>query len=98
MLLFSDLINVQTRGNYDGLSRMGGAAYRYGRAGWSPNPRYHFAAPLEVFDAQEYPSVNLTREVPLYKVIEQTPDSLRWLTEPALFYRYFPQEKKVSRV
>lgn len=36
MLLFSDLINVQTRGNYDSLSSMGGAAYRYGRDGWRP--------------------------------------------------------------
>ncbi len=94
VLLFSDLINVQTRGNYDGLSGMGGAAYRYGRAGWSPHPHYHFAAPLEVFDAQEYAAVGLTRDMPLYKLIEQGRDSLRWLTEAALFYQVFPNERK----
>lgn len=94
MLLFSDLINVQTRGNYDGLSAMGGAAYLFGQDGWRSNPRYQSAALLDVFDAQEYPDAFLTRDLPLYKLIEQNPDGLGWMTEPDLFGQVFPHERK----
>jgi oxalate decarboxylase/phosphoglucose isomerase-like protein (cupin superfamily) len=95
MLLFSDLINVRTRGNYYGLSAMGGAAYLYGQDGWRPNPNYQSAAPLDVFDAQQYPDFHLTRDVPLYKLISLVLEKLDWLTKPELFYQYFPDEPKV---
>jgi glucose-6-phosphate isomerase len=92
MLLFSDFISVETRGNYDGLSAMGGAAYRYcfAKNGWTPNPRYASAAPLEIFDAEDYPAAHLTRTQPLYSLIESAPDSLGWLADPGLFGGVFP--------
>ena len=91
MLLFSDFISVATRGNYDGLSAMGGAAYRYTKSGWTPNSRYASAAPLEVLDAEEYPAAHLTREEPLYTLNERAPESLGWLADPGLFGTVFPE-------
>jgi glucose-6-phosphate isomerase len=89
-LLFSDLLNVQTRGNYDGLSAMGGAAYHYTKTGWVTNPRYASAAPLQIFDVEQYPAAHLRRDMPLYSLIEHAPDSLGWLTNPRLFGKFFP--------
>jgi glucose-6-phosphate isomerase len=91
MLLFSDFMSVATRGNYEGLSAMGGAAYRYAKAGWTANPRYVSAAPLTVFEAEDYPAAHLTRTEPLYSVIESSPDSLGWLNDPSLFGTVFPE-------
>jgi glucose-6-phosphate isomerase len=90
MLLFSDLISMDTRGNYDGLSAMGGAAYRYTRDGWNPNPRYASVAPLEVFAAEDFPAANLSSDEPLYSVAERALNSLRWLVDPGLFGAIFP--------
>jgi len=90
MMLFSDFISLNTRGNYDGLSAMGGGAYVY-TDGWSPNPTYRHAAPLQIYEAQEHPAVGLTRDVPLYELIWRSPDSLRWLDAPDSFGEYFPQ-------
>ena len=91
MLLFSDLISVEARGNYAGLSGLGGAAYLYGTAGWSPNPNYSFVAPLKVVDAKNITAANWSLDEPLYRVIEQSPDSLRWLADPTLFGEFFPE-------
>lgn len=89
-LLFSDLLNVQTRGDYAGLSAMGGAAYHYTKTGWRPNPRYSHTAPLHFFEAEDFPTPHLRRDVPLYSLIEHAPDSLGWLTDPGLFGQVFP--------
>jgi glucose-6-phosphate isomerase, archaeal len=91
MLLFSDFISVETRGNYDGLSAMGGAAYRYMSDGWTPNPHYASVAPLTVFDAEDYPAAHLTREELLYSLIKRAPESLWWLADPGLFGAVFPE-------
>ncbi|NWG15858.1 MAG: hypothetical protein HXY41_04415 [Chloroflexi bacterium] len=90
MLLFSDLICVETRGNYAGLSAMGGAAFHYGSTGWTRNTRYETVSALQVFEAEEYPDAHLTRELPLYSVIECCPDDLAWLTQPDRFQEAFP--------
>ncbi|MEO8606584.1 MAG: glucose-6-phosphate isomerase family protein [Chloroflexota bacterium] len=91
MLLFSDFISIETRGDYDGLSAMGGAAYHCTKDGWTPNPRYASVAELEVFDAEDYPAAHLSRTEPLYAVIERAPESLRWLDDPEMFGAVFPE-------
>lgn len=89
MLLFSDLINLDVRGNYDGLSSMQGGAYLYGDD-WRPNPAYRSVAPLQTWDAPEYPSLGLKRDTPLYELIWRAPETLAWLSQPDAFGTYFP--------
>lgn len=90
-LIFSDVISTAARGSYDGLSSMGGAAYLYGDAAWTLNPRYAGAAPLAVYAARDYPQVGLRRDVPLYTLAAREPDRLAWLNEPGLFHGIFPE-------
>lgn len=90
LLLFSDLIDVDTRGDYAGLSAMQGGAYLYDEAGWRANPTYRAAAPLTVIDAPAYPHAGLAPDVPLYTLIERQPEALRWLREPESFGAHFP--------
>jgi glucose-6-phosphate isomerase len=90
VLLFSDLISLEVRGNYDGLSAMQGGAYLYGDDGWRKNPAYRAVAPLLHWDAPEYPDMGLTRAVPLYELIWRAPEKLEWLNKPDAFGTYFP--------
>lgn len=90
MLLFSDLISLNTGGNYTGLSSMSGGAYRYSDGNWTRNETYTDAAELVVQPAVEYPQVSLMRAVPLYDLIHTAPDSLRWLDDPSVFSATFP--------
>ncbi len=90
LLLFSDLIDVRVRGDYSGLSAMQGGSYLYGAAGWQPNPAYRAVAPLELWPAEEYPALGLTRDVPLYELIWRKPEQLEWLSQPETFGATFP--------
>jgi hypothetical protein len=69
---------------------MGGAAHLYGDAGWMGNPRYASAAPLIVYEADEYSQVHLLHDVPLYDIVNRDPDCLGWLNEPGEFWQVFP--------
>lgn len=93
-LLFSDLICVDAKGNYDGLSAMQGAAYRYETGitcAWVRNPTYLEAAPLKVYAALPFPEMGLTPDVPLYALVERlTADRLAWLVQPERFAAAFP--------
>jgi glucose-6-phosphate isomerase len=89
-LLFSDLIGVGVRGDYEGLSAMGGAAYLYGESGWTRNPKYADAGPLEEMPADEYPELGLVPDMPLYQLIQRAPDLLTWLNHPEVFASTFP--------
>lgn len=90
MLLFSDFISLDTTGNYQGLSAMGGGAYLYGDT-WTQNPNYAHVAPLQIQTAPEYPELALTRHIPLYELIWRKPEALRWLDAPDAFGKYFPE-------
>lgn len=89
-LLFSDLICLKTAGDYAGLSAMQGGAHLLGPDGWRANPAYTSVAPLQRFEAQEYPEVGLTRAVPLYESILRSPELFTWLVDPAVFPTTFP--------
>jgi len=90
LLLFSDLICIQASGDYVGLSAMQGGAYLFDERGWQPNPTYSSVAPLQHLDAEEFPAVGLTRNVPLYELVWRSPELLMWLGEPAAFPATFP--------
>ncbi|MFQ3568550.1 MAG: glucose-6-phosphate isomerase family protein [Aggregatilineales bacterium] len=90
LLLFSDLICTQTTGDYAGLAAMQGGAYLFDEQGWHPNPTYHAVAPLQHFEAEEFPEMGLTRAVPLYELIWRAPETLAWLSDPAAFPAAFP--------
>jgi glucose-6-phosphate isomerase len=90
MLLFSDLISLEVRGNYTGLSAMQGGAYLFAEGGWHPNPTYDVLPSLLHFEAPEYPELGLTRDVPLYELIWRAPEMLEWLDKPEAFGATFP--------
>ncbi len=90
LLLFSDLICTRTAGDYTGLAAMQGGAYLFDEQGWHPNPAYSAVAPLQHFEAEEFPEMGLTRTVPLYELIWRAPESLAWLNDPAAFPAAFP--------
>lgn len=89
MMLFADLICLQTRGDYTGLSAMQGGAYLCEETGWRANPSYNDAAPFALWEAVAYPG--LLGSVPLYELIWRAPEQLQWLNEPESFAQFFPQ-------
>lgn len=63
----------------------GGAHYlirRGSEAEWIHNPRYKNSAPVRFEATREYPELGLFRGEPMYKLIVEAPEKLRFLTHP----------------
>lgn len=63
----------------------GGAHYlvrRRGGAEWIPNPRYRSSVPVRFEETRDYPEFGFLRGVPMYKLIVEAPEKLRFLTHP----------------
>ncbi|MBT9177239.1 MAG: Alpha-xylosidase BoGH31A [Firmicutes bacterium] len=66
----------------------GGAYYLVEEGGtprWIVNPRYAEVPELKFASPQEYPQFGLYNEVPMYTLINGTPERLRFLTHPEEF-------------
>ena len=90
-LLFADVIPLATRGIYESLAAMHGAAYLNTLdAGWIKNPHYVSMGDLQHWPADAYPVFGLMPDRPLYNVFSDSPDKLAWMLRPEQFGTTFP--------
>lgn len=94
-LLFSDVIALGCYGVYDRYRTAQGAAYLevsdHGMPSIIPNPSYRTVAPLQWLAPQEYPHLDLSRDVPLYTaLVRGQGEKWAFLTDPRVFSETFP--------
>lgn len=90
-LLFADVIPLPTRGIYEPLAQMRGAAYLNTiDMGWIKNPFYTSVSDLKHWQVEAFPELGLTPERPLYRVFSDSPEVLSWMVEPEQFSDRFP--------
>jgi glucose-6-phosphate isomerase len=56
---------------------------------WEPNPSYE-SSDLSVRAARDYPELGLDRNTPVYEQFAIDPDSVQWVSEPALVAPLWP--------
>lgn len=59
-----------------------------GQLTWQPNPRY-VRRQLSIGPPQEYRELGLDSSFPIYTQFEASPSAIRWVSEPAVFERYW---------
>lgn len=95
-LLFSDVIALDCRGNYERYRASRGAAYleiegEDGAAQFIPNPHYRTVAPLRRAPVHNYPALHLTSGEPLYAAcVAGRGKHWAFLTQPNLFETALP--------
>lgn len=95
-LLFSDVIALDSRGNYERYRASRGAAYleieeKNGAAHFVPNPHYRTVAPLRRAPVHNYPALHLTSGEPLYSAFSAgLGENWAFLTQPYLFETTLP--------
>mgnify|MGYP006293985965 CR=1 FL=1 len=99
-LLFSDVIALGVSGIYEKFKASRGAAYlevvEDGDSEFIPNPTYEAVPPLQSFEPRDYPEVDLTRELPLYRAfVDGSWEDWEFLAHPRKFWPTFPELKPV---
>jgi glucose-6-phosphate isomerase len=90
-LLFSDVIPLATKGIYQPLADMHGAAYLFTTDNqWLKNPSYRSVGELQRWTTREYPARGLTRDKPLFRAFMEAPTRFDWLLHPEQFQTVFP--------
>lgn len=62
----------------------------YGEISWMRNSRYKHSV-LESRAAREYPELGLQPELPIYRHLNDAPDSIQWVSDPARLRDLWPQ-------
>jgi glucose-6-phosphate isomerase len=79
---------------YDEIRSRGGLAWfpslgDQNQISWEPNPRYHRASLME-HKARSYRELDLVDSISIYQQFARCPDSLQWVSEPALYADLWP--------
>ncbi len=87
-LVFSDVIDRRSAGEYATIAAARGLAWFIGVDGTaSPNPYYTSVPPLHRLDASDWSGAS---EGPLYRALVDDPSAFDWLGDPQLYRARFP--------
>lgn len=86
VLVMANWVASEFSSVYGDIKELRGGAYYLvhdtGAASWLPNPRYTKSPPVRQVAAKDYPEYGLFKHVPMYKLIIDAPEKLRFLTHP----------------